>query len=89
MSDQVITATADAGLKLFEAQTGTAAEYDKAEAERYKAEVDTKINTLEEQVQLATGFLMNLLQQCVTWPSLSGGMSPGTALSSWFHSFWI
>mmetsp|Transcript_13956 Transcript_13956/g.16258 ORF Transcript_13956/g.16258 Transcript_13956/m.16258 type:complete len:111 (-) Transcript_13956:10-342(-) len=46
---------AEQGLKLFEAQAGTAAEYDKAEAERYKAEIETKINTLEEQAALLTG----------------------------------
>ena len=37
------------GLKLFEAQAGSAAEYDKAAAEKYKAEVDTRMKTLEDE----------------------------------------
>lgn len=43
-----------AGLKLFEAQAGTAAEYDKAAAEKYKAEIDTRMKTLEDEAGIRT-----------------------------------
>jgi len=46
---------AEQGLKLFEAQAGTAAEYDKAAAEKYKAEIDTRMKTLEDEAALLTG----------------------------------
>eukprot|EP00435_Cladocopium_sp_Y103_P052134 s1152_g16.t1 len=46
---------AEQGLKLFEAQAGTAAEYDKAEAEKYKAVIEAKIVTLENEAALLTG----------------------------------
>jgi len=46
---------AEQGLKLFEAQAGTAAEYDKTEAEKYKALIDGKIATLENLAALLTG----------------------------------
>ena len=43
------------GLKLFEAQAGTAAEYDKAAAEKYKAEIDTRMKTLEDEAWMECG----------------------------------
>jgi len=46
---------AEEGMKLFEAQQGTAAEVDKAAAEKYKAEVETRIATLEAEATLLTG----------------------------------
>lgn len=42
-------------MKLFEAQQGTAAEVDRAAAEKYKAEVETRIATLEAEATLLTG----------------------------------
>jgi len=46
---------AEEGMKLFEAQQGTAAEVDHAAAEKYKAEVDTRIASLEAEAALLTG----------------------------------
>ena len=46
---QIFEQKTSPGLKLFEAQTGTAAEYDKVEAEKYKAEIEAKIATLENE----------------------------------------
>ena len=41
---------AEQGLKLFEAQKNASnAEYDKAEAEKYKQEIEEKVATLESQ----------------------------------------
>mmetsp|Transcript_20266 Transcript_20266/g.44773 ORF Transcript_20266/g.44773 Transcript_20266/m.44773 type:complete len:266 (+) Transcript_20266:64-861(+) len=46
---------AEEGMKLFEAQQGTAAEVDKAAAEKYKVDVDARIASLEAEANLLTG----------------------------------
>ena len=51
------------GLKLFEAQAGTAAEYDKAAAEKHKAEVDQRMKTLADEA--GTGWWMALKLQAL------------------------
>ena len=46
---------AEEGLKLFQAEQGTAAEVDKQGAEKYKAQVETRIASLEAEANLLTG----------------------------------
>mmetsp|Transcript_22085 Transcript_22085/g.36456 ORF Transcript_22085/g.36456 Transcript_22085/m.36456 type:complete len:264 (+) Transcript_22085:56-847(+) len=46
---------AEEGMKLFEAQQGTAAEVDKDAASKYKQEVEVRIASLENEANLLTG----------------------------------
>ncbi|CAK9061524.1 Uncharacterized protein SCF082_LOCUS32209 [Durusdinium trenchii] len=46
---------AEEGMKLFEAQQGSAAEVDTAGAEKYKTEVEARIQALEAEANLLTG----------------------------------
>lgn len=46
---------AEQGMKLFESQMGTAAEYDKQAAEQYKVQVELKIADLDSQAAMLTG----------------------------------
>lgn len=46
---------AEEGMKLFAAQNGAAAEIDKAAAEAYKADIESRISTLEAAAALLTG----------------------------------
>ena len=46
---------AEEGMKLFAQAAGTAAEFDRAGAEKYKAEVETRIAALEAEAALLTG----------------------------------
>eukprot|EP00435_Cladocopium_sp_Y103_P026867 s2711_g6.t1 len=50
-----IMTQAEEGMKLFEAQQGSAAEVDKDAANKYKQEVEARITILENEANLLTG----------------------------------